>query len=343
MPVENGATPESPPATESPVTTPAVAPAAETVKTPDSQPAASSPAKDESVLDRVKAALTPKTEGSSPPKAGQEAAPNPEASPESDDKEPEGDPTEEELARYHSKTRKRINKLVTERNQARDDAEKLRPDAEVGQKLTGFIHAAGMTGDEANLLLDIGRNMKRDPLKALEQIKPFYDALQRMAGDVLPDDLQQSVTKGEITEAYARQLARGRTETTVLSRRNQAQEEQDRQRQEADQNQRHAAAVGGAISTWENNQAAVDPDWKLKQGRIGEIIELDIRRNGYPKTAQAAIDLAEKAKTTVNAELARFQPRPQPVTSVNPASSLRPAMPKPTSAYEAASQRLQTA
>lgn len=339
MPVENGSKPESPPV-ENTAPAPAAAPDTGALQTQDLKPADSSPAKDESLLGRVKAALEPKPEGSSPSKAGQEAAPNSEASPESDDKEPEGDPTEEELARYHSKTRKRMNKLMTERNAARDEAEKLRPDADIGRRITGFISDAGMTGDEANLLLDIGRNMKRDPLKAWEQLKPYVAALQKMAGDALPDDLQAAVTKGEITDAYARQLARGRTETTVLSQRTRAQDEQAQQRQQADQTARHADAVAQTISTWESNQAKQDPDWKLKQERIGELIELEVRRTGYPKTTQAALDMAEKAKTKATAEIARFAPRPQPVTSLNPASATRVAPAKPTTALEAARQAL---
>jgi len=337
MTVENGSTPESPPV-ENSASTPAAAPesAAAAVTQDGNTAAAPSTAKDESLLDRVKTALTPKTEGSSPSKAGQEATPNPEASPESDDKEPEGDPTEEELARYHSKTRKRMSRLMTERNAARDEVEKLRPDAEIGTRITAYIRDAGMTADEANLLLDVGRNMKQNPLKAWEQIQPFVAALQKMVGEVLPTDLQEAVDKKEITPQYARQLARGRTETAVLSTRTRAQDEEAQRREQAQRTEQHASQVASTISTWESNQAKADPDWNLKQSRIGELIELDIRRNGYPKTAQAAVELAEKAKTTVNAELARLRPPKQAVNTVNPASTARVAPAKPTTALEAA-------
>jgi hypothetical protein len=336
MAVENGSTPESPPV-EVPAKAPEAAPAA--VSNSDAT-AAPSTAKDESLMDRVTAALQPKTAGSSPATGSQEAAPNPEASPESDDKEPEGDPTDEELARFHSKTRKRLSKLMTERNSARDEADQLRPHADVGRKITSFIADSGMSSDEANLLLDIGRNMKRDPLKALEQLKPYYDALSQMSGDKLPADLQDAVAKGEITEGRAREFQRTRTQSQVLSQRTQAQDEADRSRVSAENTQRFADSVSSTISTWDRNQAQSDPDWNLKQGRIGELIELDIRRNGYPQTAQAAVDLAEKAKTQVAAEHARFQPRKLAVNSVNPASATRIAPAKPRNAYEAAEQAL---
>ena len=334
MPVENGSTPESPPV-ENPASTPAVAPAAVAAPIADVS-AAPSPAKDESVLDRVKAALAPKPDGSSPSKAGQDVKPNPETPSEDDEKEPENDPTAEDIARYHSKTRKQVQRLLSQRNQALDKVKELEPEAEGFRRFTSYIRDSGMNADEANLLLEVGRNMKRDPLKAWEQLKPYVAALQQMAGEELPDDLKAAVTKGEITEPYARQIARGRTETTVLSRRTQAQDEQAQQRQQADQTARHADAVAQTISGWESNQAKTDPDWKLKQERIGELIELEVRRSGYPKTTQAALDMAEKAKTKATAEIARYAPRPQPVTSVNPASATRVAPAKPTTALEAA-------
>lgn len=336
MTVETGVSPESPPVEVS--AQPAAAPAEATQSTDVS--AASSPAKDESLMDRVTAALKPKTVGSSPAQASQEASPNPETPSEDDEKEPDSDPTEEEQARYHSKTRKQIRRLLGQRNEALDKVKELEPEAAGFRKITSYITDSGMSPDEANLLLEVGRNMKRDPLKALEQLKPYYDALQRLSGEVLPADLQAAVTKGELAEPYARQLARSRTETTVLSQRTQAQETETRNRRVAEETQQFAGTVSNTISTWESNQAKTDPDWNMKQGRIGELIELDIRRNGYPKTAQAAVDLAEKAKTSVNAEFARFAPRKQAVTPVNPASAARVAPAKPKTALEAASQAL---
>lgn len=333
MTVENSASPDSlPDQNTAPIadTSAAAAPV-----NPDVT-AESSPAKDASLLDSVKAALKPKTEGSSPSPESQEASPNPDAPSEDDEKEPDSDPTEEEQARYHSKTRKQIRRLLAQRNDALDKVKEMEPEAAGFRKITNFIADSGMTGDEANLLLQVGRDMKRDPLKALETIRPFYEALTKMAGEVLPDDLKKAVEEGGITEPYARQLARARTEAALGNQRVQANEAQTHQRQIAERNQQHADTCASTISTWESNQAKADPDWTLKQGRIGELIELDIRRNGYPQTAQKAVDLAEKARTQVNAEMARFQPRRPAVNPVNPASAARPAPVKPTTALEAA-------
>jgi hypothetical protein len=337
MTVEKGELPDSPSepnTTAAPETPVAAAPA------PDAS-AAPSPAKDESVLDRVKAALKPKTEGSSPSTASQEAAPSPQASSEDDEKEPDSDPTEEEKARYHSKTRKQINRLLVQRNEALDKIKSLEPEVEGFRRITGFIADAGMTPDEANLLLEIGRNMKKDPLKAWEQLKPYVAQLQRLAGDELPPDLQEAVTKGEIADAYARQLARARTETAVHSTRARESDAALQQRNAAQASQQVADAMASTISTWERSQAQSDPDWNLKQSRIGELIELEVlRTKKYPRTAQEAIDLAEKAKTAVNAEFARLQPRKPAVAAVNPASAARVQPAKPTTALEAARQAL---
>lgn len=337
MPVEDGVTSDSPPAEVS--VQPAVA-QVDAAVTSDAS-AEPSPAKTESLMDRVTAALKPKTEGSAPSQASQDAK-DPNAPPEGEEKEPEGDPTDEEMARLHSATRRRMKKLLGERNAANDGKSaaeskvaELTPHAEVGRRVTDFIASSGMSGDEANLLLEIGKNMKQNPLKALEQLKPYYDALSRMAGDVLPGDLQEAVTKGEITAPYARQLARTRTEAAVTSRRAETVEAESNQQRQVQQTQAHVQHVSGTISEWDRRQETSDPDWKLKQGRIGELFELDVRRNGFPKTAEAAIEQVEKARTAVNADFARLMPRKQAVTMVNPTSAARAVPAKPKTALEA--------
>ena len=346
MTVEAGVTAESPTAEN---TAPAATQSAEVPQstganaespTAKDETAAPSSAKDESLLDRVKAAIGPKKEGSSPSQGSQEAKPEGEAPSKEDEQPPEGDPTEEELSKYHSKTRARIRQLMDRAKTAESQVNDLKPDADLGRRITSHFSESGINPQEANLLLDIGRNLKKDPLKALEQIKPFYDALTRMSGDVLPADLQEAVTKGEITEAYARQLARTKTEAAISTQRTSQQDEQQRQRQAHEQTQQHAAAVGQAISTWEANQAKVDPDWSLKSDRLRELIELEIRRSGYPKTTADAVKLAETAKTKVNADFARFAPRKAAVSPVNPSSAARPAPAAPKTALEAARQRL---
>lgn len=330
---------ESAPTTEI-STAPAVAPAA--TASPDATKVDPSATKDVSLLDSVKAALKPKTEASSASPESQDPSAKPEGAAEGDE-EPEGDPTEEELARYHSKTRKRMSKLMGERNAALDEVKTLTPDAEIGRRITSYIADSGMSSDEANLLLEVGRNMKRDPLKALEQLKPYYDALTRMSGDVLPDDLRQEVEAGRLTDGHAKELARSRTERQVLTHRSQASETHLRERTQQQNIEAHAAAVSGAVSTWEANQAKSDPDWKLKQGRIGELIELEVRRSGFPKTTQDAVAMAEKAKVKVTQELAQFAPRRPAITNVNPASAARAPIAKPSSAIEAARLALKSA
>lgn len=337
MTVENGREPESPAAENSaaPVETVAPAPSTTDAKTEGTP---SSP-KDE-LLDRVRAALKPKTEGSSPSDEAKAETPNPEASSEDDGKEPDADPTEEEQARYHSKTRKQVKRLLKQRNEALDQVKELTPHADVGRRITDFVRDAGMSADEANLLLEVGRNLKRDPAKALEQLRPYYQALQQMFGEVLPDDLQGEVTAGRITADYAKQLVASRTNNAVLTHRQQQNDAvADQQRQTATR-QAHGDAVGKAISDWEGIQSTSDPDWKLKQARIGELIELDIRRNGYPKTTQEAVTLANAKKDLVNKEFAAYAPRKTNVTPIDTASASRTNPAPPKTALEAAKQGL---
>lgn len=303
--------------------------------------AESSPAKDVSLLDAVKASLKPKTGASSASTDKDVQKPEGGAASEDEEPEPTADPTKEELARYHSKTRKQVTRLLDQRRDLETKVKDMTPDAEGFRKITAFINDSGMSKDEFNILCDVGRNMKQDPHRALEMLRPYVEKLLQVTGEALPADLKQQVDQGYLTEANARELARTRSKNQVLEQRTQRATEADRQRQEQDRTQRHVGDVQGAISTWETGQAKNDPDWKLKQERIGNEIELEVRRNGFPKTTAAAVELANKALERVNADMARFAPRKTNVQPLPNAGSPRPVVTAPKTALDAVRQSLQ--
>jgi hypothetical protein len=291
--------------------------------------------KDESLLDRVQAAIKPKTGDSSTPQVDQK--PKDGEAPVEGEEPPTGDPTDEELSRYHSKTRKRITQLVTRAKEAEGKLTELTPDAEAFSRIKSFVSDAGINAEEFNLLLQVGKNLKNNPAEALKQITPYVNELLRLTGEVLPEDLKTQVEQGYLTEDHARELARARS-TAGLSQAQLAQRDQrDAQQREQSQRAEHVTAVQTTISSWEAKESANDPDWNLKQDRIKDLIELAVRRDGFPKTTQAAIDIANKAKETATAEIRKFAPSRRAVTPLPNAASTQ-AKAKPATLIEAMAQ-----
>lgn len=318
-------------------------------KDPAESPPAEATSEKGDMLSAVKAALEPKEKSlnsesqDSKPDATAEAAPKEGDKPDEDS----DDFTEEELtqlAKLKPKTHKRITKLLDEKKADLREIEDLKPQAQQFQQMARFVQDAGLSVDEVNRGFDAMRNLKQDPLKAYEQIKPIFLQLQQMVGEVLPEDLVQEVSQGRLTEAHARELALARTRTTLATQRVQTFEQQNQQRQEVEAFESRRNAAAGSVSEWERTKSKSDPDWKLKQSRVTELIELDLHRrqksdpNFFPSSDEA-VSMAEAALKKVNEEMKRFNPRPKAVNAVTDVASTRSTA-KPANMLEAAKQGL---
>lgn len=253
--------------------------------------------------------------------------------------EDEEDPTEEELAQFKPKTARRFKKLLAEKNTLRSEVDTLKPQVDEFRKVTDWFQKSGLSPAEANQTFDVAFNLKNDPKKAYETLKPIYAQLQRMFGDVLPEDLSSKVVRGEITPEVARELATARTTASIATQQNERRQQQDNERtQEADR-QTFVKSVQDAVTGWEVSKEKADPDWKLKQPHVNRILELDVRTNGYPKTPTEAVERSNNALKTVNEDFRKLRPTPKQIVPTTPASSTS-ATPKPTSVQEAVRQAL---
>jgi hypothetical protein len=287
------------------------------------------------LLSAVQAALKPKAGDSSAPQV--DLKPKDGEAPAEGDEPPTGDPDEEELKHYHSKTRKRITQLVTRAKEAEGKLAEFEPDATAFRRIQSFVSDAGINAEEFNLLLQVGKNLKNNPAEALKQITPYVNELLLLTGEVLPDDLKIQVEQGYLTEGHARELARARAGQGLSQAQLAQREQRDAQQREQPQRTAHVTAVQTTISNWEAKESANDPDWNLKQDRIKDLIELAVRRDGFPKTTQAAVDLAKKAHETATNEIRRFAPARKAVTPLPNAASTQ-AKAKPASLLEAMAQ-----
>jgi hypothetical protein len=235
----------------------------------------------------------------------------------------EADFTEDELKSYKPKTQERIRRLVGKIHDAKSEADSLRPKADGFERISAFVRDKGLSEQDVNTGFEIMALMSSDPVRAYQVLTPIYQQLAANVGAVLPQDLADDVRLGYVSQNRAQELAQTRALADIERNRAQRFVEQRQQEEIGRQNQAHIDGVAGAVTTWEKAKSANDPDWELKRERIGELIELEVRRAGYPQNPQQAVELAEKALMRVSQELKKFAPRATSVTPVTGAASGR--------------------
>lgn len=301
------------------------------------------------MLSAVKAALEPKAEKTSDSdEPGSETGKEPTADAEKEGAKEGTDPedlTEDELAHLRPKTRKRIDNLLRDRAERDRKIAEIEPKAEQFEKITGFVQEAGLSKDEVNDGFAVMRDLKREPYKAYQRLKPIMAELANMFGEgELPQDLHQDVQTGRITEQRARELVNARSQSTLASTQvaETARQEQERRAREAQES--NVNDVAAAVTEWERSKGKTDPSWKLKQPRVMEIVEIEIARRqrtnpNYFPTKDEALKFSTDALAKVETELKAFAPRPRAINPVTDAGSTR-SVPKPANPVEAAKQAL---
>ena len=297
----------------------------------DSSTGSENGGKPKSMLDAVQAAVDPTKAGASPaPQAGSQQDTKPAADGKADgskDEESE-DLTEDELTRLNERTQKRFRHLSSQVKELNGQIEQIKPDAEVGRQVTEFVAKAGLNTDEVNTGFGIMAAMKGDPFKALEMLEPYVAALQQMTGRVLPADLQQAVDNGQVTEAMAREIAQNRAKASFSTQALEQTRQQTAQERQQQAHKAHVDRVSGAVSAFERQWQATDPDYKLKADSVHQGVELRIRRDGFPKDEAAAVQLTKDVIKEVEARFAGLRPalKPlNPVTGGNVGSAAKPA------------------
>ena len=297
------------------------------------------------MLSAVKAALKPEKE-SSPDSANQGSEKDASAAAKEggEEEDDSADFSEEEKARLSQKAKRRFHKLAGEVTDLTKKVGELEPQAQQFDKMVRFVSDAGLSPDEVNRGFDVMKAIKQDPLRAFEMLSPVYEQLRQLVGDVLPNDLQQAVNLGQITEAHARELARTRSAATLREQQLQRVEQRTTvERQQLDTSNRWNSAAS-ATTEWETSKAKSDPDWKLKQPRVIELIELDLLKRKqvnphFVPTTEDAVGMANAALAKVNEDFKRLRPTPKQITPITDVASTRSEA-KPKSAVEAARQGL---
>lgn len=315
-----------------------------TTPTPDAPTANSSTAETEgatpTMLESVKAALSPDRQGESPAPQTQEKKAEPDAKAEG---EPDPDPdelTDEEAQHLKEETRRRIDQLLNQRKSLREEVKTLQTKAETADRLNNFMQQTGVTGDDFNKACEIMAAMKTgNPHKAWELLSPIVAQFQQVLGTVLPNDLQEQVRLGYITEPHAQEIARLRSQNHYSTVREQQAAERAEQEARQREVQSLVAVASDTANKWEQAKRTSDPDWHLKADRVHELVELHVVRNGCPRSAEDVTKMLNDIHVKVTKEIKRFQPAAHEVKPTTGESSTR-SVAEPTSVLEAIKQRL---
>ena len=211
----------------------------------------------ESLLDAVLKAVPPKGEdpdkllpsdGAPPGSEGQQSG---EPDPAAENAEAD-DPSEEEMARYTSRTRDRIKQLLGQRDSARTEAETHKADAEMANGLRSFLSENRIQKEDFTLLLDLGVALRKGDFRTFyEGVGPYVQLAEEALGITLPADLQQAVQQGMMTTEAARQYSRERMARQIAESQNTQTQQETQQFVSRQQQDALSQAVSGAVNQWE--------------------------------------------------------------------------------------------
>lgn len=287
----------------------------ETGSTPSSEPEGGK----FDLLSVVRDAVTKTAEDSASP-AGQEGS----------DLSPTGEPAsaqptedDENFSDVPFHKHPRFQAIVKQRNELRDTAKTYEANAKRYENVEAFLQSNGLSGDEAAEFIQLRAQMKTNPAEAWKTLKPIVQQLLVDAGEVLPQDLHQAVQKGELTKQRAVEISRLRAMQTSGQKAQEFAAQQAEQRAEQELTQRRMDAV----VEWEKSVKLKDPDYPALAEEVTVQVAYLQRRDGFPRTPEAARKMAEEAYATVKK---RRAPQAQPRSPVTPIRGGRVASGQPS-------------
>lgn len=227
------------------------------------------------------------------------------------------DPTEADLKKLRPETRRRIERLLAQRNEARQQFESVQPELEEHRQLRGYLDQHQLAPDDVNTLLGVGAALRRgDYAGFLNGVTPYVLAAQEAIGLRVSQDLQAQVDQGLIDEATARELTRTRHRAAQAEARLQ----DANQVAAVTQQQQHVGQIRGAVDAWEAHIQRQDPDYaRILSDAVRRYAQGLLQERGLPRTPQEAVAVVQTAYDEVKASFARVQNAPRP-TRPSPSS-----------------------
>jgi hypothetical protein len=185
-------------------------------------------------------------------------------------------------------------------------------DATRYQHVQTFMDENGISAEEAADGFVIMGLIKTNPQEAWKRMKPIVQQVLIAAGEVLPEDLQQRVQKGELSPDAAYEVSRSRATVQSVETGRSFQEQQSQRRQHIEL----ANSLVNAASTWEADRRAKDPNFEAKLVPLQKELAWIQSQEGKPRTAEGVQDQLKRAYAAVVP--------PTPAAPARPSAAQRP-------------------
>jgi hypothetical protein len=212
---------------------------------------------------------------------------------------------DEPIRNPRTETEHRFNRVLKLRKQAEAQIEELRPMAQAMQSMRSFAETHGLQREDITDAMELARLLRTDRRKAYQEIQRLGAAMAQEFGDSdLPEDLQDAVADGRLSDEYARELARERAarkheETRVQ----QVSERQVAERQQREQTE-FVRSIETALSAYESEWRGSDPDFATKQQLVQDRVTALISSGQVPKNSAEAVQMMKDARAHVEKTLA---------------------------------------
>ena len=241
---------------------------------------------------------------------------------------------------FQPSTRKRVERLLQQRNDARTELERLKEPAGKWTQFYGYLEQHKLAPEDVNLLLAVGANLRAGNMKAFRDgIAPYWQLANEALGDLLPQDLQAKVESGEVTREMAAEMSRIRHANVRLN--GQAQASATEATQIA--NQQNSQRVNAAVTAWEQQIIARDPDYSKKAGAVLRSSQALMSQHPGAMSPDDAVRIAQQAYDEVSGWTGQWRPIQAPATRPVPQGTrgINGARPEPRNLMEAALLGLQ--
>jgi hypothetical protein len=230
--------------------------------------------------------------------------------------EPDADPTEADLKKLRPETRRRIERLIAQRNEARQVHEAIQPELTQHRQLQGYLQQHQLAPDDVNMLLGVGASLRRGDYQGfLNGVIPYVMAAQEALGLRIAPDIQKQVDEGVIDENAARELTRTRHRAVQAE----AKLQDVNRAATTTQQVQHVERIRSTVDTWEQDIRRRDPDYAQIEGAVRRYAQGLLQERGSPRNDQEAVALVQAAYDEVRSMFAQTRPAPRP-TRASPSS-----------------------
>ncbi len=238
------------------------------------------------------------------------------------------DPTEEELEDAAPRTQRRIEHLLGQRKDLRAEVENLQPQADQWAQIEKFREAQGMKPEHIANAMQIAALIENDPERAHEVVGKLHEMLSQKVGATLPDDLRESVKRGEITRERAFELSKAEAGNRVLEQRRTADAERREAQQQSERLNEQTRIAADTSTVWDKAKAVSDPDWNLKRDEVALRVGRRLKADGIPDTAEAMRKVLDEEAKALDALLGQFRPKGRTIQPTPSSASPRGAAPR---------------